>query len=508
MRRYTFVVAILCLVLISLLLQPSVAPVHAVTSTPRPAKECEICDEELPPESMQTKNVPGAPSVTTAPTPSSKSVIVYLFWGDGCPHCAAEKPLLEDLTRRYPSVQVQMFEVWNVPENRDLFSKMTAAYGFEPSGVPTTFLGDRYWVGYNDQIGREIEAAVSACAASDCRDAGQGIVPGSQPAPAPTVVVAPSAAPVATTAPQDPPPASDPPAQSSAMLDIPLIGAVNLAAQSLTVSTALIAFVDGFNPCSLWVLSILLALTLHTGSRKKVFIIGMVFLAVTSLVYVLFIAGLFTVFTFVSFLGWIQIVVALVALFFAAVNIKDYFWYKEGISFTIDDEQKPGIYKRMRGVLNASDSMGGLIGATVVMSAGVSLVEFSCTAGFPVLWTNLLAAHQVEALTFGLLLALYMAIYQIDEIGIFLAAVLTLKSSKLEEKHGRILKLIGGMLMLTLAAAMLIDPSLMNNLRNSLVIFGVAFGASALVLIVHRAILPRLGVVVGTESLSRNLRSK
>jgi len=152
--------------------------------------------------------------------------------------------------------------------------------------------------------------------------------------------------------------------------------------------------------------------------------------------------------------------------------------------------------------------MGGLIGATVVMSAGVSLVEFSCTAGFPVLWTNLLAAHQVEALTFGLLLVLYMAIYQIDEIGIFLAAVLTLKSSKLEEKHGRILKLTGGMLMLTLAAVMLIDPSLMNNLRNSLVIFGVAFGASALVLIVHRALLPRWGVVIGTESLSRNLRSK
>jgi len=515
MQRCTFVVAIVCFILVSLLLQPSVAPVHAVTSTPRPAKECEVCDEGLPSESTQTPNVATGvqalvPSVTTAPTPAGKSVIVYLFWGDGCPHCAAEKPLLEDLTRRYPTMKVQMFEVWNVPENRDLFSKMTAAYGFEPQGVPTTFLGDRYWVGYNDQIGREIEAAVSACAAraAGCRDAGQGIVPGSQPASTPTVVVAPSATPIATEVPQDPPPASDPPTQSSALLDIPLIGSVNLATQSLTISTALVAFVDGFNPCSLWVLSILLALTLHTGSRKKVFIIGMVFLAVTSLVYALFIAGLFTVFTFVSFLGWIQVVVALVALLFAAVNIKDYFWYKEGISFTIDDEQKPGIYKRMRGVLTASDSMGGLIGATVVMSAGVSLVEFSCTAGFPVLWTNLLAAHKVEALTFGLLLALYMAIYQIDEIGIFLAAVFTLKSSKLEEKHGRILKLIGGMLMLTLAAVMLIDPSLMNNLRSSLVIFGVAFGASALVLIVHRALLPRLGVVIGTESLSGNMRSK
>ena len=76
---------------------------------------------------------------------------------------------------------------------------------------------------------------------------------------------------------------------------------VDLATQSLALSTALIAFVDGFNPCSLWVLSVLLALTLHTGSRKKVFIIGLVFLTVTALVYALFIAGLFTMFTIVSF---------------------------------------------------------------------------------------------------------------------------------------------------------------------------------------------------------------
>ncbi len=85
---------------------------------------------------------------------------------------------------------------------------------------------------------------------------------------------------------------------------------MDLATQSLALSTVLIAFVDGFNPCSLWVLSVLLGLTLHTGSRKKVFIIGFVFLTVTSLVYALFIAGLFTMFTVISFVGWIRVIVA------------------------------------------------------------------------------------------------------------------------------------------------------------------------------------------------------
>ena len=286
-------------------------------------------------------------------------------------------------------------------------------------------------------------------------------------------------------------------------MTLPLIGAVDLATQSLALSTALIAFVDGFNPCSLWVLSVLLALTLHTGSRKKVLIIGLVFLTVTSLVYMMFIAGLFTMFTIVSFAGWIRLLVALVALFFAAVNIKDYFWYKEGISFTIADEKKPGLYRSMRRVLNAGDSMPALIGATIVMSAGASLVEFSCTAGFPVLWTNLLVSQGVTALTFVALLALYMLIYQIDELAIFLVAVFSMRASRIEEKHGRILKLIGGMLMLTLAAVMLINPSLMNQVSTSLLVFAVAFAAALLVLLVHRVILPRFGVRIGSEAATK-----
>ncbi len=69
----------------------------------------------------------------------------------------------------------------------------------------------------------------------------------------------------------------------------------------------------------------LLALTLHTGSRKKVVLIGLIFISVTAAAYALFIAGIFTILSFVSFMGWVQILVALLALFFGAVNIKDYF---------------------------------------------------------------------------------------------------------------------------------------------------------------------------------------
>lgn len=444
-----------------------------------------------------------------AQSDTDKQVVIYFFWGDGCPHCAAAKPVLIELAKQNPNVTLLAYEVWNSETNRAYFMDMADAYGFEPSAVPTIFIGDKYWVGYSDVIQEDIDKQVQACLTSQCPDRGidvipaEGITAGSAPLPGAETVATAEVIIQSTPVPQatEISPASD-------EIDLPLVGRIHLAEKSIWLSTALIAFVDGFNPCSLWVLSMLLALTLHTGSRKKVVIIGLIFLTVTAGVYALFIAGLFTMFTVISFVGWIQVVVALVALFFGLVNIKDYFWYKEGLSFTIADEKKPGIYKQMRKLMDASQSFWGLVSGTVVLAAGVSLVEFSCTAGFPVLWTNLLVSQNVTPVVFVLLLLLYLVIYQLDELVIFFTAVYTLKASRVEEKQGRILKLIGGVLMLTMAGVMLINPALMNNLQSSLVIFGIALAATILVLVVHRTILPKFGIHIGTEDTGSTSKRK
>jgi len=449
------------------------------------------------------------PTVSAAPyVQTMEPVVIYFFWGDGCPHCSTAKPFLADLTKRYPSAVVRDYEVWNHPENREPFIKMAAKYGFEPTAVPTIFIGEHHWIGYAEEpYARQIEDVVAACVLGGCPDAGAGVI---EPLPLPTSVALAGLSPAVAKA------ASESAAQTagaveaapvavqaaSSVIHLPLLGAVDLGAHSLLFSTALIAFVDGINPCSLWVLSVLLALTIHTGSRRKVFIIGFVFLTVTSLVYVLFIAGLFTMFTVLDWVPWIQVLVALVAFVFALINIKDYFWYKEGVSLTIADDKKPGLYRSMRRVLASGDSMPALIGAAIVMSAGASLVEFSCTAGFPMLWTNLVSAQGVTIGTFVMLLAVYMLIYQLDEIIIFTGAVVGLRASKLEEKQGRILKLISGMLMLVLAAVMLLNPSLMSSLTATMWVFLAAFGASLLILLVHRKLLPAMGVYIGTEDLT------
>lgn len=92
-----------------------------------------------------------------------------------------------------------------------------------------------------------------------------------------------------------------------------------------------------------------------------------------------------------------------------------------------------------------------------------------------------------------------MLIYQLDELAIFLVAVVTLKAGKLEDAPLLFLQLAGGMLMLTLAVVMLINPAWMNQISSSLLIFVIAFAATGLVLLVHRLLLPRWGTRLGSE---------
>jgi cytochrome c biogenesis protein CcdA/thiol-disulfide isomerase/thioredoxin len=457
-------------------------------------------------------------TVAVVESTSTGQVPVYFFWGDGCPHCATQKPFMAELERRYPEVILKSYEVWSVEENRQIFFEMAAASGFEPQAVPTTFIGDQVWTGFYEGMKRELEAAIVACIETACPDPGLDI-PGAgvvseepvaipaEPIPAPAEIERETM--LGTEAETEAQGAIEVQEEQS-LITLPLLGVINLNAQSLPFSTAVIAFVDGFNPCSLWVLSILLALVIHSGSRRKTLLVGLTFLLVTAGVYGLFIAGLFKVFTIVSFIGWVQVIVALLALGFALVNIKDYFWYKEGLSFTISDKHKPKIYRDMRGIISGEKSSLALIGATIVMALGIALVELPCTAGFPVLWSKMVSAHQVSTMGFIMLLGLYLLIYLLDELLIFFTAVVTLKASKLEEKHGRVLKLVGGVVMLALAIVLLVDPELMNNFGNSLLVFAAAFGGALMILLLHKVILPKFGIVIGTEDAKKaeKLRKK
>ncbi len=411
-----------------------------------------------------------APAAQAEAGAGERSLTMYVFMSETCPHCQAQKPFLNRLEQEHEALDIVHMEVMTTSEHHELLRAMAAAHDVRPGSVPMIFLGGEVWVGDSRQIRSEISARVETCLVEDCPD------------------------PRSMADAVESQPRAD---RAEAVINLPLIGTIDMSVQPLLFSTVMIAFVDGFNPCSIWVLTILLALVLHSGSRARVLLVGLTFLFTTAAIYGLFIAGVFSVLAFAAYLPWIYWIVAVFALTFGLVNVKDYFWFKRGFSFTIDDKHKPGIFKGFRELMTNGRSPLALIGATILMASGIALIELPCTAGFPVIWSSLVTANEVSGMAFLGLLAVYLLIYLLIELVIFGIAVVKLRIDRFQEHHGRILKLVGGVIMVALAVVLIVAPEIMSNVGAAMGVFVLAFALTGLIVVLHRTILPRLGIRIG-----------
>lgn len=452
--------------------------------------------------------------VAAAPRRAADPVTLLYFGADGCPFCAQMETFLDELEERFgDDLHVVRHEVSGDRESRDRWVRELAERGHEPSGVPTTILGGQVWIGFDARVGDQIESAVAAAIAERAQVERERAVEAPDTAETPVVEPVPEERDVEVAAPDradtaavdraptepevdvDEPDVADtavverapteaeadvdePDAPETA-IDVPFLGDVDVAAQSALAATALIAFIDGFNPCSLWVMAVLFGMILNAGAtRGRVALIGGTFLMVTSLIYGAFIAGVFTVIGFIEHLEALRIGVACIALFVGAVNVKDHLAFRKGLSFTIPDRSKPRIYRGGRSIREAGRPLAAVLGTTMAMAAGISLVELPCTAGFPVIWSGILRTQGVEGTEFGVLLTLYLLIYILDELVLFGAVLVTLRIGRFQERHGRLLKLMGGAVMIALGVVLLAAPQLMGDLAGAtLVIVGAVLAA-------------------------------
>lgn len=268
-------------------------------------------------------------------------------------------------------------------------------------------------------------------------------------------------------------------ALAAAGVSLPVGGEIDPEEESLLVSTLLIGLVDGFNPCSLWVLTVLLGVTVRAG-REKVLAVGLTFLPVTALVYGLFIAGVLSIFSYVSHLDEIRVAVAVFALAVGVVSTKDFVAPDRGFSFSIPESRKPGLYDRIRTVLR-TDGLLSTVGATALLAAGVALLELPCTSGLPLAWSNLVAASDPSTPVYAGLLATYVLAYLSVELVIFGVAVVTLDRIRYGERRGRVLKLFAGTVMLGLGGALFLDPTVIEDVGAMVGLFLGAVGVTAAV---------------------------
>lgn len=387
-------------------------------------------------------------------------VVLYFFWGDGCPHCAKEKKYLDIIKRKYPQLEVKSYEVWHNRTNALFFSRMTEAAGIKSTGVPVTFINTEIFSGFNDRISQEIESSIQYC----IRNKNACVEPSEK-----------SRAPL--------------PLEKRQIIKVPFLGDLDLSAISLPVITFILGGLDSFNPCAFFVLFFLLSLLIHAKSRKRMLLIGGIFVFFSGFIYFIFMAAWLNLFMITGQLIIITVIAGITALIVALINIKDFFLFSKGVSLSIPEDAKPKLFERMRNLLK-STSISSMIMGTMVLAIAANSYELLCTAGFPMVFTRILTLQNLTTGQYYLYLILYNCIYVIPLAVIVVIFTVTLGSRKLSEWQGRKLKLLSGLMMFFLGLILLINPALLNNILVAVGLLAAVFILFALTVFITKKIAP------------------
>jgi hypothetical protein len=225
----------------------------------------------------------------------------------------------------------------------------------------------------------------------------------------------------------------------------------------LPLFTIAIGLLDGFNPCSMWVLLFMLSLLASLANRTKMLLIGGTFVAVEGLAYFAFMAAWLNLFLLIGISRITELTLGSIGVLAGAVNIKDFWAFRRGVSLGIPESVKPGLYERIRRILQAENIVAALIG-TVVLAVLVQAVELLCTAGLPALYTRILTLRQLDWLVYYGYLALYNIAYMLDDVIVLAIGVITISHYRLQEREGRWLKLISGVVMAGLGIVLVLKP--------------------------------------------------
>ena len=213
------------------------------------------------------------------------------------------------------------------------------------------------------------------------------------------------------------------------------------------------------------------------------FLVGGVFVFFSGLLYFLFMTAWLNLFRVIGQLEIITVIAALVAIAVGALNTKEFFWFKKGLSLTIPDSAKPGIYQRVRHIMRAS-SLVTLVLATIGLSLFANLYEFLCTAGLPMVYTRILTLNDLTDSQYYLYLVLYNIVYVMPLFVIVMLVSFSLGGKKLQQNEGRGLKLISGMMMLALGVALLLAPDILNNLVATLGLMLLAIVSAVIIIVI------------------------
>ncbi len=346
-------------------------------------------------------------------------ISIEYFWQEGCPHCTEAKPFLEKMAKKYPEINISSIEVLDSGEGKEIFFQRIKDHNIEVPRVPLIIIGNKYFAGFYDEnlTGVEIENQIKIVLGIDDVDKRKKI-------------------------------------------NIPLIGEIDIANFSLPIITIVIGAIDGFNPCAMWALIFLITLLFGMKDRKKMWILGTIFILVSAIIYFGFMMAWLNLFIFIGLMFWVRIIIGGVALAGGVYSLKDYFSNPKGVCKTIGDDRKTKTFDKLKKIVSKKGLFLSILGI-IALSFSVNLVELICSAGLPAVYTHILTMAGLASWKYYLYLALYILVFMLDDLIVFIVAMITLRITGATTKYNRIARLIGGILMIIIGLLLVFKPDLL-----------------------------------------------
>ena len=384
-------------------------------------------------------------------------VNIYLFYSDTCPHCANEKKLLSELEDKYDNIRIYKYEVGN-SDNSKLLEDVALMFDTKVTGVPFTVIGEKVFKGFSleDSKSRFL-GAIEYYSDNGYKDIVGEYIGNIE---LPKYEIDDNNGDTTTTGDSN---------NNENDVDefindygnrtLSIFGfKIETKDLALPIVSILIGFVDGFNPCAMWVLLFLISMLIGMKDKKRMWILGITFLLTSAFIYLVFMMAWLNVATLITSINWVRTLIGIVAICGAVFNLYGYFNSKNTDGcIVVDDKKRNKIFGRIRKFTSEKNFFFAIVGV-MALAVSVNVVELACSAGLPVMFIEILSVNNLSFIEEFLYIALYMLFFLMDDLVIFFIAMTSMQLTGFSTKYGKLSKLIGGILLLGIGILLIFKP--------------------------------------------------
>lgn len=345
---------------------------------------------------------------------NDEKVNIYLFYSKICPHCQKEEKYFETLKEKYQDkINIYTYEVTENKTNNEIMKSLKKELKENSQGVPFTIIGSKTFLGYDESLNERIENTIESYLDENTK--------------------------------------------TDNTYTIPILGKIEAKNASIILIAIILGFIDGFNPCAMWILLLLINMCISIKDKKKMLIVCLTFIITSGIIYFLSMLGIGFILDLTT-IAYIRNIIAILAIVLGIYNLYTYIkTRKETGCHVVKKEKRKTIISKINNILNSKNTLL-MFGGTIILATSVNLIEMACSLGFPTIFLELLSINNIHSFLKVTYLLIYILFYLIDDIVVLFLSIKAFEAKGISTKYNKYVHLIGGIIMVIMGILLIFKP--------------------------------------------------